>query len=360
MNRLSRKSNGFTLLEVMIAMLVTLIVLGGALQLFTQSMRTSDLTVQRSEVQTEVRAALNQIERDLSQAGTGVPQGGIPIPSAASLGTDPNFACDISTCYLVADAPFTQGSLYSVTPGNAIGPNITGGPIPSDAIKITYVDPNVNWSAYLTSTITAAGTNVTMPAGTTPAVNDTAVGISPGDAVLLQNSNGSAVGMATSVSATAIAFAASDPLNINQSTAPTGNIAAIATKGPPVSYPLTKVSRLVMITYFLQAVVPVVAADGPDSRLMRQEGAHPPVPVAEHIEELQITYDIIDSTGVLVANLPNAVTGTPPASAPNQIRKININITGRSFRAGLKNQVQRVNLSTSIGPRNLSFRDRYQ
>jgi hypothetical protein len=113
-----------------------------------------------------------------------------------------------------------------------------------------------------------------------------------------------------------------------------------------------------MITYFIQ---PVVTPDGQDSRLMRQVGAHPPVPVAEHIEDLQITYDIVDdNTGALISNLPNAASGNPATSKPNQIRKININITGRTFRAGLTNNVQRVNLSTSVGPRNLSFRDRYQ
>jgi type IV pilus assembly protein PilW len=352
MNRLPRKSeNGFTLLEVMIAMAVTLIILAGAVQLFTQAIQTSDLTLQRAEVQTEVRAALNLIERDLSRAGTGVPLGGIAIPSTASGGANPNFACDSSQCYLTVNVPFTQGTLYSVTPASAIGPTITE---PSDAIKITYVDPSLDWSAFPPTSITA--TSLTMPPLTTPAVSDAAVGITPGDVILLQNSIGAAVGVATSVPAPTINFGV-DPLNINQSAAPAGNIAAIATPGT-TTFPATKVSRLVMITYFLQTVV---TPDGLDARLMRQEGTHPPVPVAEHIEDFQITYDIVDpTTSAVTANLPNAVGGTPPLPEPNQIRKINISITGRSFRPGIKKQVQRVNLSTSIGPRNLSFKDRYQ
>jgi prepilin-type N-terminal cleavage/methylation domain-containing protein len=356
MDRLSRKlENGFTLVELLIAMLVTLIILAGAVQLFTQSLHTSDLTVRRSEVQTEVRAALNEMQRDLAQAGTAVPLGGIAIPSFATGGADPNFACDTSRCYLGANIPFTQGVLYKVTPGDAIGPNITE---PSDAIKITYVDPNLDWSAFTTTTIAANGSSLTMPAGTLPAVNDPAVGISAGDVVLLQNGIGSAVGVVTSVAGSTINFGP-DPLNLNQNAAPAGNIKAIATPASnPVTYPATKVSRLVMITYFLQ---PLATPEGPDSRLMRQEGAHPPAPVAEHIEDLQITYDIVDdNTGALIANLPNAVSGNPPTSKPNQIRKININLTGRSFRPGMNNKVQRVNLSTSVGPRNLSFRDRYQ
>jgi len=74
-----------------------------------------------------------------------------------------------------------------------------------------------------------------------------------------------------------------------------------------------------MVTYFLQ---PVVTPDGPDSRLMRQLGAHPPVPVAEHIEDLQFTYDIVDdNTGVLLANLPNAISGIPQLRSPTRSGK---------------------------------------
>src|SRR5260370_3458349 len=264
MCRLTRKSgNGFTLVELLIAMLVTAAILAGAVQLCRQSLETADLTVRRSEVQTEVRAALNQSERDLSQAGTGVRLGGVPIPSAATGGADPNFACDINQCYLGANVPFTQGTLYRVTPGNAIGPNITE---PSDAIKITYVDPNLDWSAVSTTAIAANGSSLTMPAGTLPAVNDLAVGISVGDVLLLQNGIGSAVGVATGVAGPNISFGFA-PLNIHHTIPPSRNIRAIATPASnPVTCPATKVSRVLMISSGIQ---PVVTPDGPDSRPIR-------------------------------------------------------------------------------------------
>lgn len=356
MTCLPRKSeNGFTLMELMVAMLVSLLVVGAGVRLFQQSIQTSNLTMQRSEVQTEVRAAINQIMSDLSQAGTGVPLGGVPIPSLAAGGANPNFACDPTQCYLGVANAFTQGLLYKVTPANSIGPNIME---PSDAIKITYVDPNLNWGAFSTTNIAPDGSSLTMPPGTLPAVTDLAVGITVGDVVLLQNSIGSAVGVATSIAGSKIDFGG-DPLNINQKAAPIGNIKAIATPfSNPVTYPATRVSRLVMITYFIQRVA---TPDGPDARLMRQIGAHPPVPIAEHIEDVKFTYDIVDdTTGALTANLPNAASGVPLAPKPNQIRKINIRITGRASRPGMDGNVQRVNLTTSIGPRNLSFRDRYQ
>jgi prepilin-type N-terminal cleavage/methylation domain-containing protein len=349
--------HGFTLVELLIATAVTVTVIGAAVLVFTHSVQISSLSLKRSEVQTEARAALGQITRDLSQAGTAVPLNGIAIPSLGTGGANPNFACDSSQCYTGVDPAYTQGLLYKVTPGYSIGPTISE---PSDAIKITYVDPNLDWSAFQAATIAPNGGSLTMPAATVPAVNDAVVGITPGDVILLQNVYGSAIGVATSVGGQTITFGA-DPLNINQPAAAAGNIVALATPGSnPVTYPATQVSRLMMVSYFIQSFV---GPNGPDSRLMRQNGSHPPTPVAEHIEDLKFTYDVIDPiSNALTANSPDAVLGNPAVPQPNQIRKVNINVTSKAVRADLSAAAttQRVNLTTSIGPRNLSFRDRYQ
>jgi prepilin-type N-terminal cleavage/methylation domain-containing protein len=349
--------HGFTLVELLVATALTVTVIGAAVLVFTNSVQTSGQSLKRSEVQTEARAAISQITRDLSQAGTAVPLNGIAIPSLATGGANPNFACDASQCYTAVDPAYTQGLLYKVTPGYVIGPTISE---PSDAIKITYVDPTLDWSAFQAATIAPNGSSLTMPAATLPAVNDAAVGITPGDVILLQNAYGSAIGVATAVAGQTITFGV-DPLNINQPGAPAGNIAALATPASnPVTYPATQVSRLMMVSYFIQTFV---GPSGPDSRLMRQNGSHSPAPVAEHIEDLKFTYDVIDPvSNALTANSPAAVLGNPAVPQPNQIRKVNINVTSKAVRADLSSAAttQRVNLTTSIGPRNLSFRDRYQ
>jgi type II secretory pathway pseudopilin PulG len=350
----NRPELGFTMIELLIAVAVTIVIVGGSVMVFTNSAQSSTRSLKYSEIQTEARAALSQITRDLSQAGTGVPLNGIPIPSLTAGGANPNFACDTTQCYTGADAPFTQGLLYKVTPGNAIGPTISE---PSDAIKLVYVDPTLNWSGVQGAVVAPNGGSVTMPVGTTPAVNDPAVGITPGDVMLLQNVYGSAVGVVTGVAGPVIFFGP-DPLNINQLTAASGNIKALGTPGTnPLTYPATQVSRLIMVTYFIQ---PFAGPDGPDSRIMRQVGTHPPIPIAEHIEDLKFTYDVVDPvTNALTANSLDASLGTPPVSQPNQIRKVNINVTARSVRRESTGDFLRINLTTSIGPRNLSFRDRY-
>src|SRR5580700_12120334 len=197
MRRYSKhQDQGFTMIELLISLAVTVVVMGGAVLLFYNSVQSSTRSLKYSEIQTEARAALSQITRDLSQAGTGVPLNGIAIPSTTTGGANPNFSCDTNQCYTAVDNPFTQGLLYKVTPGNAIGPTISE---PSDAIKVVYVDPTLNWAGVQASAIAPNGGSVTMPAGTVPAVNDPAVGITPGNVMLLQNVYGSAVGVVTAV-----------------------------------------------------------------------------------------------------------------------------------------------------------------
>ena len=114
-----------------------------------------------------------------------------------------------------------------------------------------------------------------------------------------------------------------------------------------------------MVTYYLDDQV--AGADGPDSRLMRQVGSQPAVPLAEHIENLQFFYDLFDpDTNSLTAGLPDAVTGVPPSAKPNEIRKVNISITARSPRRNRQGGYDRVTFNTSVGPRNLGTHDSFQ
>jgi prepilin-type N-terminal cleavage/methylation domain-containing protein len=353
------KQRGFTFVELMVAIGVMLVVMAAATSLYRQSVQVSNTVTQQADMQSELRAASNQLARDLNQAGTGIPLGGIPIPSLASGGTNPRFACDSSLCYITVNNTFTQGVLYKVTPANGIGPNVVQA---SDAIVITYLDPNLNWTAYPTQTAASNGTTITMPAGTTPALNAADVGLTVGDVLLLQNSNGAAAGVVTNFDAATrvISFANLDPLNINQSGATTGNISSLRfnpVPGVAPFYPPITVSRIMMVTYFIQTIN---TPTGTDTQLMRQIGARTPTPVADHIDDLQFTYDVFDTnTSTLTTALPDAATGTPAVPVPNQIRKVNVTMSVRSPRPNAQGVYDHYSLTTSIGPRNLSFHDRY-
>ena len=342
---------GFTLIELMVAIVVTVTVMIAAMSVYQKSVQVSTTVTQQAEMQAELRGAANQLVRDLNQAGTGIPIGGIPIPKTGGGGTNPRFACDSVKCYIAANNTFTQGVLYKVTPANGVGPNVVQA---SDAIIITYTDPGLNWSAYTTQVAAADGSTITLPAGTTPPLNDPAVGLNVGDVLLLQNANGAAAGVVTTYNASTrvITFANLDPLNMNQSGATAGNIKSLNIAAAP-----TTVFRIMMITYFIQQIN---TPSGSDTQLMRQIGARTPTPVADHIEDLQFTYDVFDSnTSNLTAALPDAATGSPATPVPNQIRKINITMSVRSPRRNAQGSYDHFTLTTSLGPRNLSFHDRY-
>jgi hypothetical protein len=95
---------------------------------------------------------------------------------------------------------------------------------------------------------------------------------------------------------------------------------------------------------------------------MRQVNARTPAPVAEYLEDLQFSYDMLDdstSPSSIVPNVATASLGTPAVVKPNQIRKINIRLTARSPRLNSQGDYDRMSTATSIGPRNLSFHDTY-
>jgi len=66
-----RTSRGFSIFELIIAMGLATVVLGGALALTSQAIGISDLVSQRSDMQQNGRVAINMMALDASLAGTG-------------------------------------------------------------------------------------------------------------------------------------------------------------------------------------------------------------------------------------------------------------------------------------------------
>lgn len=371
--RLTRKTRarGFSMVELMVAMAVGLVVVGAATQLFQSAMTSTQLVTEQAEMQQNVRTALNLVARDVSMAGAGL-QGGVALPYGANA-TPSHYACAAGpVCYLNA-VNYPSGIignvnisnyLYGIIPGPLDGMQL-GGPasIPAtnvtpDAITSIYVDYSFPLNQYSIVFGNPAGTSITatqpaiIPAGFPAIVSPT--GIVPGDLILLSNSAGSAIGEASTVTATAggggvITFADGDPLNMNQSAAANGNIAYIAAGNSTVAY------RVLAVTYFVQ--VPAVAGQTP--RLMRQVNGQAAVPVADNIIGLNVTYDLCNSSVAgTCAGVRDPIHNVPSFS-PNQIYKINIQMMGQSVLT-LGGKSQSMALATSISARNLSFKNRYQ
>src|SRR5271155_1321005 len=129
-------SQGFTLVEIMVALGVGMIVIASALELFSHAASASFTVTQRAEMQQNARAAINNIQYDLRTTGTSMPQGGIALPTGGTLGNS-LFGCGTTQCYVNTNN-YPGQVFYSLLPNTGAGITITGRQ--SDSITMAYVD----------------------------------------------------------------------------------------------------------------------------------------------------------------------------------------------------------------------------
>jgi type II secretory pathway pseudopilin PulG len=381
-----KRISGFSILELTVAMALGLVLLGAATQLFKAGMNTSSLVSNRTEMQQNVRSAMDLIAKDVSMAGAGLPPGGLQLP-AGNGSTLSRIGCDqTGKCYTannkyangtVGSAPATTISnyMFGIIPGSANGMELGGptsiaatGSIP-DSITTVYVDFAAQFNLFSATFSSATGTQMTMtapvpmPATLLPAT-DPGTGIKVGDLLLVTTSSGSAVGEVSSVvpfntTGATVTFTNLDTLNINQSGAASNNMKSILVAGtyPPLPVlpalpPTVTVQRLLVITYFVE--VPAIGTP----RLMRQVNGNLPQPVADNIIDMQFSYDLCDS-GNLGGTCATTIDPLAVNQSPTQIHKVNIQLMGQSLVSTGKN-AQSMQLSSAVSTRNLTFKDRYQ
>jgi type II secretory pathway pseudopilin PulG len=362
----TRNAAGFTLIELMISFALALIILASTVQLFKSGVEASTFISQRAELQQNARAAINFISKDISMAGAGLPPGGIQLPSGGAALTA-RYACDqLGNCYIPNHLYPTGNYMYGIIPGpnNGVqnGVNIPATGQGADSITVAYLDYAFPLNQYVcvvtsSSTISMAVPNPA-PVPALPAINAPGVGLQAGDLVMVVGGNiATIVAEVTDVTANTITFANADPLNMNNTGGDPiiGDLAYIFNRSvaPPAGQSNCTATRLEAVTYFLQ-----VPAGLQSPRLMRQVNGLTPVPVADDIIGMTLSYDLFnDTTGA------NNVEQRDPLSlagvTPNQIRKINIAVQAQSLsQDGAK--MQSMQLATSVSARNMSFKNRYQ
>ncbi len=333
--------DGFSLMELMVATFVTMVVLATTLGALNDGIRAADTAGLVAEMQHNSRTGLNMLTRDLMQAGQGIPIGGIPIPSGAGAVPINRPGPGVSMTF-----PTTWVQLPAVSSGQALGPDIQGRA--TDMITILYADATLPLNENPVATIMSDGSQMTIGSG--PLTLAVAQAIEVGDLIMLSNAFGNAVQEVTDTNPgnQRVDFDPSDSMNLNLRTAPAGTI--IQLQDSPGSFPPTTATRIWMITYY-------VDDSNPDSpRLMRVVNNTTPRPIALEIEDLQITYDLVDG----VTNPSGVDEPTAPNSAA-EIRKVNLMLASRSHnRQRVTGQYQRQSLTTQVSLRSLSFFDRYQ
>jgi hypothetical protein len=214
-------------------------------------------------------------------------------------------------------------------------------------VNILCADNSLPLNERPLTSIAANGTSMTVDSRTPITGVDNA--IRPGDLIMFSNALGNALQQVTSVASQIVNFAPSDSLNLNQSTASQGSIRQL--RDGSGTYPPTTATRVLMITYYLDTTT-----DAANPRLVRQINNSPGQAVALVLEDIQLSFDLVDG----VTNPTNVETPLPPNS-PNQIRKVNIVVTGRSS-VPLRNTGEfiRRSLNTQVSLRSMSFIDRYR
>lgn len=365
---------GFSLTELVIAMGLMSLVMGGAFAALTESTRANETVKLVTGMNNNIRVGMDLLVRDLIQVGQGLPSGRvIAIPSGAGalpiLRPGP-----IGTNYTFDAAATT---IPAVTVGPGLGPQINGQP--TDMITVLAAD-----NAFDHVRLTALD-DVTMTVD--DAVDIDAVpdlvgdNLRVGDLVMLTKQSLSVLKFVTAVNGQTVSFDEGDPLRLNQLGAADGTLAQYVAAAPAeVTGPQcpavpaqcfvpTVATRIRMISYYLETP----GNPQRDLRLIRRVNAQPPTVVAFSIEQFSLTYDIVDGAlnpvdvvmdadDLAGEGACDADPGSAPAvpCSPNQIRKVNLRITGRSAQPLRQTgQFFRNSLSTQVSLRSLALVDRY-
>ncbi|MEP7307738.1 MAG: prepilin-type N-terminal cleavage/methylation domain-containing protein [Acidobacteriota bacterium] len=372
---------GFTLVELLVSLTITLLVTGAALTTFSNALTVNDSAAQLSDANQNLRAGTNQLIRDLMQAGRIIGPEGIPLPTGAGVQafSRPGPVAGL-TFNLVVDDDTTL-NLPSITTGYQLGPTINGSR--TDIVTIMTVDefmPVLQTPPTVPATPTAVegtiapdGRSVTLPTTSLWITGDTTNDTPPiqkGDLVLFKNPKGMAMVTVTSTDSTHIYFGANDPIDwfhFNQFSVPQVPIVLIKQVADTTTAwtQRTTMFRALMITYYVDNTTTPEAP-----RLVRQLNHCPaatpdcllfePQALAGIVEDLDLTYDLVDGVNnpTNVTSLP--FTGSGVTYNSNQIRKVNVHIGVRSEVVSKPAQDYiRNHLSTSVDVRSLASVDRY-
>lgn len=340
-----RAEEGFTVTELLIAMTLSLTIIGTAMTGFRQLSEASDGVSLGADMNINLRTTINLMTRDLLSAGRGIPVGGIPVPSG--VGVQP-----LARPSILDNLTFPASlTLPAVSPGDGVGPAIGDDPNTpqlegaiTDVIQVLMDDPSIDLDSMPLTAVAADGRSATVNNAINIGVQPD--GVKAGDLIMLTNARGSTLMMVTARVGQVIQFAANDPMRLNQVGAPAGTILSLQTAPNSGVYPPTTASRVQMISYYVDDT------DRARPRLMRRVNMFPPRPIGVVIENMQLTYDIVNG----VDNPQNQ-----PSPNPNQIRKANLFLAGRTHREWRRTRdFLRTSVATQVSLRSLAFVDRYR
>ena len=359
-----RSEAGFSLIEMLVSMGILTLVVSGALLGMSNVMRSNDTVVQMAAMNNALRTGMDLMIRDLLQVGSGLPGGhAVTIPNGAGA-TAVRLPGPPGSNFVTAAG---EATIAAVVPRPGAGPNVNG--IPTDVVSVMMADNtflNIGLTAITATTVDVVGPQPILDAGPDR--------VSAGQLMMISKGSLTTLVQVTAVNTAArrLTFATGDSLNLNQPGAAAGSLAALNAAAPANSPASTNITRVRMITYYLDTT-----ADPRHPRLVRRiNNGHPTsfsntlgTAVAIDVENLQLSYDISNGTNnpgnVKMGPADLLTTGacSPVACAPTQIRKVNIALSGRNRSVGNNNKTAlplRNTLQSQVALRGMAFVDRYR
>lgn len=366
-----RRDDGFTLVELMMATAITLVVLATAMTTFRNALTLNEAATMVADSNQNLRAGTNMLVRDLMQTGRGVPTGGIPIPFGA--GSTALKRPSPSSTQLYFDNT-TQNTLPGIISGFQLGPMVNGEL--TDIVTMLAIDPlsyvqyptgsakalplNPSGPPYATGltssypTLATDGSSLTVGQFTTW-ISDPVNGIKTGDVLLFTNVNGTAIQTVTSTNSNTVYFAVADVFNFNQRGVTQGSLMQIRNASPAV-FPETTVVRLQVLTYYVDALTTPGMP-----RLTRRLNHFTPQALAGVVEDLNISYDLVDgnTNPTQINSLPYTLAGNMLTGA--QVRKVNVHVGVRSeLKSTVNGDYMRHHAATVVSLRGLAYKDSYK
>ena len=352
---------GYSLIELLISMGIFTVIMGATLGGLSDVMKGNQTVLMIAGMNNSVRTGLDFVVRDMLQVGSGLPAGH-SIAIASGAGSTPVRIPGPPTTNITAEAgAVTLPAIYPL-PGR--GPTING--VSTDVVMMLMAD-----NAFLEVLVSAtSATTVTVAAG--PVLDTGPDRVVAGQLMMISKGSMSVLVQVTTVNyaGSVLTFANGDSLNLNQSGAAAGTLAAMNAVAPVNSAASLRVSRVRMVTYYLDATT---VADHP--RLVRRANNGSPTTfdntsgtaVGMDIVNLQLTYDISNGTGnpgnveMVAADLTTSGACAPNACGVTQIRKVNIALTGQTqTKVPPRMQFMKNTLESQVSLRGMAFVDRYR
>lgn len=354
-NHTVTRESGFSLLELLIAMVLFLIVTGSIYGLMQLGTYDRNRASRRSDVQKNARVGIHMIGRDVLNAGLAYHRRGAIVPdnfNATRFGVPP-------------DIDLARDMLTSVVVGNDINANDLN-PVANartDTITFTYRDMDFNSGNVinLSNVTTVSSTRARLWANTATG----AAAAQLYDVFLIESDTSQVLGMATTASgAQTFDVGPGDPLGLNLAMNGVGINQSLLGKCAGAgatnctTYPATA-KRVFLVTYKIKqdgTLVRIVYGNnrGAGSSAQIQE-----LPLAYNIEDMQIKYVLDDGTTVDNPSVgADGVVGTldDDWQGFNRIRQVQVTVKVQSTEDDEKTGTpEKIILSSTFATRNLGY-----